>query len=57
LEENMAKPSEKEIAARAYQLWEENGRPEGKEEEFWHVAEQELLNEDKSNPLRTPDTL
>src|SRR5947207_12284324 len=57
LEENMAKPSEKEIAARAYQLWEENGRPDGKEEEFWHAAEQQLLNEDRSNPMRTPDTL
>jgi hypothetical protein len=53
----MPKPSEKEIAARAYKLWEENGRPEGKEDEFWHAAEQQLLNEDKSNPMRTPDTL
>ena len=53
----MPKPSEKEIAPRAYKLWEENGRPEGKEDEFWHAAEQQLLNEDKSNPMRTPDTL
>jgi Protein of unknown function (DUF2934) len=53
----MAKPSEKEIAARAYKLWEQNGQPEGREEEFWRLAEQELLNEDKSSPLRTPDTL
>ena len=53
----MTKPTDKEIAARAYKLWEENGRPEGKEEEFWHAAEQLLLNEDNSNPMRTPDTL
>ena len=53
----MAKPSEKEIAARAYKLWQENGMPEGKDEMFWQAAEQELLNEDKSNPMRTPDTL
>jgi hypothetical protein len=53
----MANPSDKEIAARAYKIWEERGRPEGKEEEFWHLAEQELLNEDQSNPMRTPDTL
>lgn len=51
----MTKPSDKEISARAYQLWEENGRPESKEEEFWRLAEQELLNKDKSSPVRTPD--
>ena len=28
----MAKPSEKEIAARAYKLWEQNGQPEGRDE-------------------------
>ena len=56
-EMSMPKPSEKEIAARAYKLWEENGRPENKEESFWHLAEQQLINEDKSNPMRTPDTL
>jgi hypothetical protein len=53
----MIKPSDKEIAARAYKLWEQNGQPEGRDEEFWRLAEQELLNEDKSSPLRTPDTL
>lgn len=53
----MAKPSDKEISARAYQLWEENGRPEGKDDEFWRLAEQELLNKDKSSPLGTPDNL
>lgn len=56
-EEAMAKPSDKEISARAYQLWEENGRPEGKDDEFWRLAEQELLNKDKSSPLGTPDNL
>ncbi|MBR0777906.1 DUF2934 domain-containing protein [Bradyrhizobium diazoefficiens] len=53
----MAKPSDKEIAARAYKMWEDAGMPEGKDEEYWHAAEQELLNEEKSNPKRTPDTL
>jgi Protein of unknown function (DUF2934) len=53
----IAKPSDKEIAARAYKLWEQKGQPEGRDEEFWRLAEQELLNEDKSSPLRTPDTL
>lgn len=45
------------VAARAYQLWEKAGKPEGRDEEFWHLAEQELLNENKGSSLRTPDTL
>jgi hypothetical protein len=53
----MANPTEKEIKKRAYKLWELNGKPEGREEEFWQQAEQELRNEDKSSPLRTPDNL
>jgi len=53
----MAKPTDKEIAARAYKLWEQAGQPKGRDEEFWHLSQQELLNEDKSSPLRTPDTL
>jgi hypothetical protein len=50
-------PSDEEIAARAYKLWEDHGKPTGRDEEFWRLAEQELLNEDKSSPRRTPDTL
>jgi hypothetical protein len=53
----MAEPSKQEIDARAYQLWEKAGRPEGREDEFWHLAQQELRNEDKSSPTRTPDAL
>ena len=45
------------IAARAYELWEQAGKPEGRDEEFWRLAEQELINEDKGSPRRTPDTL
>ena len=33
------------IAARARQLWEEAGRPAGRDEEFWLRAEQELRAE------------
>ena len=53
----MAKPTEQQIKVRAFELWEKNGQPEGKEDEFWHLAEQELLNEDEGSPLRTPDNL
>ncbi|MBR1279327.1 DUF2934 domain-containing protein [Bradyrhizobium sp. AUGA SZCCT0283] len=53
----MPEPSKQEIEARAYKLWEQAGRPENREAEFWQLAEQELRNEDKSSPTRTPDTL
>lgn len=56
-ENAVAEPSKQEIEARAYQLWEQAGRPEGREAEFWRLAEQELRNEDKGSPTRTPDTL
>ncbi|MCK1518415.1 DUF2934 domain-containing protein [Bradyrhizobium sp. 190] len=53
----MTQPTEKDIENRAYEIWERSGRPEGREDEFWQLAEQELRNEDKSSPVRTPDTL
>jgi hypothetical protein len=53
----VTQPTEKDIENRAYEIWERSGRPEGKEDEFWQLAEQELRNEDKSSPVRTPDTL
>jgi hypothetical protein len=33
------------------------GKPEGRAEEFWHLAEQDLVNEDRASTLRTPDNL
>jgi hypothetical protein len=53
----VTQPTEKEIENRAYDIWERSGRPEGREDEFWQLAEQELRNEDKSSPLRTPESL
>jgi hypothetical protein len=48
--------AEEEIKKRAYEIWERHGRPKGKEDEFWQQAEQELRNEEKSSPIRTPGT-
>ncbi len=36
-------PSAELIAARAYEIWQERGCPEGCEQENWYQAEQELL--------------
>ena len=38
----MPAPSMPSIALRAYQLWEAAGRPEGRDEEFYFLAEEEL---------------
>jgi hypothetical protein len=37
----MQNPTEKEITNRAYQLWEQAGKPEGRDKEFYHQAEHE----------------
>jgi hypothetical protein len=34
-----------EIVRRAYKIWEDSGRPEGKDQEFYHRAERELEEE------------
>jgi len=38
----MEKPTEDQIRIRAHKLWEQAGKPEGQEDEFWHQAEREL---------------
>jgi hypothetical protein len=53
----MAELTRDQIIHRAYQLWEAANKPEGRDKEFYHQAEQELRNEDKASPLRTPDNL
>lgn len=36
---------QKEIALRAYYIWEREGRPEGREHAHWTLAEAEVLSE------------
>jgi hypothetical protein len=38
----MAKPTDEQIRQRAHEIWEENHRPDGRDEEFWLQAEREL---------------
>ena len=42
------------IACRAYQLWEDEGRPEGRDQEHWTSAEDEILFA-RSAPMRKPE--
>ena len=45
---------QQEVRERAYAIWEREGRPEGRAEQFWLVAEQELLAERRRSAGR-PD--
>lgn len=38
---------ENRIRDRAYQLWQDAGQPEDREQEFWYQAERELVEEDE----------
>jgi hypothetical protein len=40
------------IRERAYLLWEQEGRPDGREQEFWLRAEHDVSNEAKPAPRR-----
>lgn len=57
LEQRAMQLDQEDIRTRAYDLWRRAGEPDGRDHEFWLLAEQELRNEDKSSPLRTPDNL
>jgi Protein of unknown function (DUF2934) len=49
----MEDPTREQIIHRAYELWEQNGKPEGRDQEFYHQAEKEL----KEGPPRGPTGL
>jgi Protein of unknown function (DUF2934) len=56
----MNKPVEINIVRRAYELWQQAGEPEGKDHEFYHLAECELkagTANGKDPSHRTPDNL
>jgi hypothetical protein len=38
----VASPNEERIRKRAREIWEENGRPSGRDQEFWFEAEWEF---------------
>ena len=48
---------EDQVRARAHQLWEKAGKPDGQDEQFWHEAERQVREERVRHELRTPDTL
>jgi hypothetical protein len=53
---HMPNTTEEQIRSRAHQLWEIAGRPEGREDEFWHEAERELKSGGAINPDEKSET-
>jgi Protein of unknown function (DUF2934) len=43
----MASPTEEQIRTRAHELWEQNHRPDGRDDEFWHEAKRQLEGEEE----------
>jgi Protein of unknown function (DUF2934) len=52
----MAKPGGIEVVRRAYELWEQAGKPDGRDQEFYLQAERELQEAlDKETPGNHPE--
>ena len=47
--EQLSSETQDQVRQRAYELWEQHGRSEGHEAEFWHQAERELKGEASSS--------
>lgn len=46
---------EERIRQRAYQLWKEDGAPEGRSEEYWHRAQQLIDRETQATSSSEPE--
>jgi hypothetical protein len=53
----MMKVDQEKIRELAHKLWEQAGKPEGKEDQFWFEAERQLAEERIRHELKTPDNL
>lgn len=50
----MTAMTDEHIRVRAYHLWEADGRPDGRDQEFWQRAEQSLTTADNGGPKPAP---
>ena len=55
----MGKPTPEQSLNRAHELWEQNGKPDGREDEFYFQAERELREADeRGDPAKeSPDDI
>jgi hypothetical protein len=54
LGEAMTKPTVEQIRQRAQEIWMENHRPEGRDDEFWYQAEKELDEKELGDIAKEP---
>ncbi|OGO39155.1 MAG: hypothetical protein A2147_02005 [Chloroflexi bacterium RBG_16_57_8] len=47
-------PTEQQIKELAYALWEQEGRPDGKDEEHYYRAREILVDQEKANVIKLP---
>jgi hypothetical protein len=47
----MAKPAGIDIVRRAYELWEQAGKPDGRDQEFYLQAERELREKEEHRDI------
>lgn len=47
--------SDEQIRERAHQLWEQDGKPDGKADDYWHRARQELEQPEADTPQPMPE--
>lgn len=50
----MAELDHAKIKVIAYELWERDGKPEGRDEDYWHAAVQLLSDEENATPADDP---
>ena len=48
----MENPTKEQVIHRAYLLWEQAGKPDGRDQEFYHQAELQLAGEEE--PEKAP---
>ncbi|WPO41294.1 DUF2934 domain-containing protein [Tardiphaga sp. 42S5] len=54
-ERSVPEYSEEQIRKYAHQLWERDGKPEGKADDFWHRAKSELETPNPDDPKPMPE--
>lgn len=50
----VSKITDEQIREHAHRLWEREGKPDGRADDFWHQAKSELEADEPGDELQTP---
>ena len=50
---NQERGENEQVRKRAYELWEQDGKPDNRHDEFWHQAQAEITSSGKDEPVET----